>query len=134
MWRNNVHRYIVHVLLCSTFRSFFESHPLLESIKDYGGVLSIAEIWKELAKLELDDWKMVVDKIPKESESGGRFGFYHKIKTSHGGTLHKRRIITLDLVATVPQRCPLARRVALISAQRPTFCCRVPLLSHPEKT
>ena len=83
-------------------QSFFESHPLLESIKDYGGVLSIDEIWNELAKLEPDDWKMVVDEIPKESESGGCFRFYCKIKTSpteedyilRSSALNKRQIIT----------------------------------------
>ena len=49
--------------------------------------------------LELDDWKMVVDEIPKESESGGRFRFYRKIKTSlteedyilRSSALNKRR-------------------------------------------
>ena len=53
---------------------------MLESIKDYEGVLSIDKIWNELVKLELDDWKMVVDEIP--TESGGCFRFYRKIKTS----------------------------------------------------
>ena len=55
---------------------------LLESIRDFGGLLCVDEIWYELAKLELNSWKETVEAIPAESESGGHFRFYRLIKTS----------------------------------------------------
>ena len=136
----------------------WKTRTLLESIKDYGGVLTIDEIWNELMKLELYNWKMTVDEIPKESETGRRFCFYRKIKASpteedyiqRSSALNKIRVIIIlpnrdagashwkwRLAITVPKRSPYVREfassVTLILALRPTFCFRVPLLLHPEK-
>ena len=53
---------------------------MLESINDYGGLLSIDEIWHELAKCELKRWTDTVKEVPRDSETGGRFRFYREIK------------------------------------------------------
>ena len=69
----------------------WKTRALLESIKDYGGVLSIDKIRNELAKLELDDWKMVVNEIPNLVDvfvSIVRLKHHPRRKTTSGDQVH----------------------------------------------
>ena len=61
----------------------WKTKTLLESIQDFGGLLSVDEIWNELAKLELKVWKDTIQTIPSDSDTGGRFIFTEKLNSFH---------------------------------------------------
>ena len=90
---------------------------LLESIRDFGGLLCEDEIWYELAKLEVDLWKETMEVILAESESGGHFRFYRLIKTSSSPeqyitantNLNKRRFITQLRCRCLPLEVEMGR-------------------------
>ena len=69
----------------------WKARRLLETIKDFGGLLSIDELWDALAQQELNQWKNTVTTIPQDSETGGRFKYHRDINSS---PLNKRRVIT----------------------------------------
>ena len=58
----------------------WKTKTLLDSIRDFGGLLNIDEIWNELAKIVGEDTILM---ILLDSDTGGRFRFYCDIKSSH---------------------------------------------------
>ena len=70
-----------HSLAGDNFRNWaWKTQNLLDTIKDFGGLLSIDELWDALAQLE---WEKAVAAIPANSESGGRFRYYRQLKGIH---------------------------------------------------
>ena len=75
------------------------------------------ELWNALAQQELERWNENVATIPQGSESGGRFNYYRKIKSSPAAeeyilnsvTLNKRRVITQLHCGCLPLEIELGR-------------------------
>ena len=53
---------------------------LLESIRDFSGLLNCDKIWDSLAKQEANRWKEAVTTIPKDGDTEGRFVYYRQVK------------------------------------------------------
>ena len=78
-----------------------KTKELMESIKDFSGLMTGDEQWDALANLESKKWKETVDEIPVDSETGGRFRYYREIKVTpsseqyimRSASLNKRRIV-----------------------------------------
>ena len=99
----------------------WKTKKLLDGIKDFGGLLSIDELWDTLAQQEMIQWKNTVMIPPQNSETGGRFRFYRKFKSSpvaerymcvyilNSVTLNKRRIITQLRCGCLPLEVELGR-------------------------
>ena len=79
--------------------------------------MSYDEKWDALAKLEMKKWKEVVDCIPSNSETGGRFRYYRQFKLSPSAeqyilkstSWNKRRIIALLRCGCLPLEVELGR-------------------------
>ena len=95
----------------------WKTKHLLDDIKDFGGVLTIDELWDALAQQETIQWKNTVLTRPQSSETGGRFRFYRKFKPSPAAegyilnsvTLNKRRVITQLRCGCLPLEIELGR-------------------------
>ena len=92
-----------HSLAGENFKNWaWKTQNLLDTIKDFGGLLSTDELWEALAQLEMMEWKKVVAAIPINSESGERFRYYRQLKSSpqaeeyimSSAAIGKKRIIT----------------------------------------
>lgn len=88
-----------------------------DGIKDFGGLFSIDELWDALAQQDTIQWKNTVLTPPQNSETGGRFRYYRKFKSSPAAkgyipnsvTLNKRRIITQLRCGCLPLEIELGR-------------------------
>ena len=95
----------------------WKTKQMLESINDYGGLLSIDEMWNELAKCELKLWTDTVKEVPRDSETGGRFRFYREIKPApsvekyvqSSMSVNKKRFLTQLRCGCLPLEVELGR-------------------------
>ena len=58
---------------------------ILKSIKYYSRPMSVDERWDEHAELVVRKWKKVIDRVPRDSETGrgeGRLRYYCQVKIS----------------------------------------------------
>ena len=94
-----------------------KTKALLESIKDCSGLMSCDEQWDALAKLETKKWKEVIDYIPNNSDTGGRFVYYRQIKVNPSAeqyilrstSWNKRRIIAQLRCGCLPLEVEIGR-------------------------
>ena len=95
----------------------WKTKQMLESINDYGGLLSIDEMWNELAKCELKLWTDTVKEVPRDSETGGRLRFYREIKPApsvekyvqSSMSVNKKRFLTQLRCGCLPLEVELGR-------------------------
>ena len=92
----------------------WKTKNLLDSIKEFGDLFSIDELWDALETIQ---WRNTVLTPPQNSETGGRFRFYRKFKSSPAAedyilnsvTLNKRRVITQLRCGCLPLEIELGR-------------------------
>ena len=79
--------------------------------------MSCDEQWDALAKLETKKWKEVIDYIPNNSDTGGRFVYYRQIKVNPSAeqyilrstSWNKRRIIAQLRCGCLPLEVEIGR-------------------------
>ena len=129
----------------------WKARKLLDDIGDFGGILSMDELWDVLAQQEMSQWKDIVMTPPQDSETGGRFRFYRKFKSYPAAegyilnsvVLSKRRILTQLQCGCLPlevelgryrsPKLPLSERICQLcqseSGDEPHFLSKCPVFN-----